>query len=304
MIKVDTVSKWYGMVVGVNRLAVELEKGVTGLLGANGAGKSTLLNLMAGLLKPSSGSVTMGGEDLFANPKALRHIGYCPSSNNLYEGLTGVEFVAYMGRLSGLLKTEAEKRAARALEDVAMGTGAKKRIHTMSKGMRQKVKMAQAMVHDPEVILLDEPLNGMDPEARARTIKLIRRWGKEGRYVLVSSHLLHEVEAMTSRILLLNHGKLLASGRVSQVRQAIAGRPMRIFLRVSNGRAMAERLIGWNCVHSLVFEAEERNLTVEVTDTADFQRRLTALLAEGDAGLEILNPLDDNLSAVFSYLVA
>lgn len=304
MIKVQKVSKWYGLVVGVNRISLELEPGVTGLLGVNGAGKSTLLNLMAGLLKPSSGSVSLDGEKIFANPDALRKVGYCPSPDSLYDDLTGVEFLIFMGRLSGMTRKAALEAADRALESVAMGEEARKRIRSMSKGMRQKVKMAQAVIHDPEVILLDEPLNGMDPPSRAQTIKAIRKWGEEGRCVLVSSHLLHEVESMTSRIVLVHHGKLLASGEVPQVRKAISSRPMRIFIRVADGRRLAVELVAWTSVHSVSFGKDAGSLTVEVTDAADFREKLTLLLAERETGIEILNPLDDNLSAVFSYLVA
>lgn len=304
MIRVENVSKWYGLVVGVNRISLDLEPGVTGLLGVNGAGKSTLLNLMAGLLKPSTGSVSFDGRPVFANPDVLRGIGYCPSPDSLYDDLTGIEFLVFMERLSGMSRKEALSAADRALESVSMGEESKKRIRSMSKGMRQKVKMAQAVIHEPEVILLDEPLNGMDPPSRAQTIKAIKKWGEEGRCVLVSSHLLHEVEAMTSRIVLVHHGKLLASGEVPQVRKAISSRPMRIFLRVANARQLAVELVAWHSVHSVSFGKEAGSLTVEVGDAADFRERLTLLLAERETGVEILNPLDDNLSAVFSYLVA
>ncbi len=304
MIRVENVSKWYGLVVGVNRISLEMEPGVTGLLGVNGAGKSTLLNLMAGLLRPSSGTVALDGQPTFANPAALRHIGYCPSPDHLYDELSGLQFVELMGRLSGLPAAQARARARASCDAVAMGEEAGKRIRSMSKGMRQKVKMAQALVHEPKVLLLDEPLNGMDPPSRAQTIEAIRRWGEEGRCVLVSSHMLHEVEAMTSRILLLHHGKLLASGEVPQVRQAIASRPMRVFMRCAQARSLASEMIGWDCLASLSFGSDGRSLTAEVSDTGAFRTRLSDLMAERDLGLEILNPLDDNLAAVFSYLVA
>ena len=303
MIRVENVSKWYGLVVGVNRISLTVEPGVTGLLGVNGAGKSTLLNLMAGLLDPSSGSVDLDGKPLFANPRALKDVGYCPSPDHFYEDVSGLEFVAYLGRLSGLTPSDARDRARRACDEVALGEEAGKNIRSMSKGMRQKVKMAQALVHDPPVLLLDEPLNGMDPPSRAQAIAAIRRWGEQGKCVLVSSHMLHEVEAMTSRILLLHHGKLLASGEVPQVREAIASRPMHIFLRCADARSLATEMISWSSVHAVSFGSEGRALTAEVTDMGDFRAKLGDLMAEREVGLEILNPLDDNLSAVFSYLV-
>ncbi len=304
MIRADRVSKWYGLVVGVNRVSLQVEPGVTGLLGVNGAGKSTLLHLLGGLLRPTAGSVTLEGRPVFGNPRALRRIGSCPASDRFWEEMRGVEFVAFLGELSGLPRKEALRRAERACDEVALGEERGKKISAMSKGMRQKVKMAQALVHDPDVLLLDEPLNGMDPPSRAQTVAAIRRWGEAGRCVLVSSHLLHEVEAMTSRILLLHYGRVLAEGEVPQVRQAIASRPLKVFLRCAEPRELASALVSWASVASVSFGGDGRNLTVEVADARDFQERLMALLAEREVGLEILNPLDDNLAAVFSYLVA
>lgn len=304
MIVAQNASKWYGMVVGINRVNLALEPGVTGLLGVNGAGKSTLLNLMAGLLKPSSGSVSLGDEPIFANPAALGRIGYCPSPDRFYEEMKGEEFVAYMGRLSGIGAAESLRRARLCCEEVALGEAVSYRVRRMSKGMRQKVKMAQALVHDPEVLLLDEPLNGMDPESRAQTIRLIRRWGEAGKCVVVSSHVLHEVEAMTSRIVLVHHGRILAAGQVPEVREAISARPLQVFLRCRSARELALALVAWPSVKSLSFGADERNLTVETADAAAFYAALGTLLAQTDLGLEVLNPLDDNLAAVFQYLVA
>jgi ABC-2 type transport system ATP-binding protein len=304
VIRAQNASKWYGMVVGINRVTLALEPGVTGLLGVNGAGKSTLLNLMAGLLKPSSGTVTLGDGPIFANPHTLRRIGYCPSPDRFYEEMKGDEFVAYLGRLSGLGAAQALRRARQSCEEVALGEAVAYRIRRMSKGMRQKVKMAQALVHDPEVLLLDEPLNGMDPESRAQAIRLIRQWGDAGKCVVVSSHVLHEVEAMTSRIVLVHHGRILAAGQVPEVREAISARPLQVFLRCRSSRELATALVGWPSVTSLAFGADARNLTVETSDAAAFYSGLGRFLAENEMGLEILNPLDDNLAAVFQYLVA
>ena len=304
MIRAENASRWYGLVVGVNRVSLALEPGVTGLLGVNGAGKSTLLNLLAGLLKPTAGTVTLDGRPVFGNPEALRRIGSCPAADRFWEEMAGVEFVAFLAGLSGYPRAEALRRAERACDEVSLGEERSKRISSMSKGMRQKVKMAQALVHDPQILLLDEPLNGMDPPSRAQTVAAIQRWGQEGRCVLVSSHLLHEVEAMTSRILLLHYGRVLASGEVPQVRKAIASRPLKVFVRSLDARSLASALIAWPSVASVSFAGDGRNLTVEVSDAADFRERLNDLLSEREVGLEILNPLDDNLSAVFSYLVA
>lgn len=304
MIRVQNASKWYGMVVGINRVSLEIEPGVTGLLGVNGAGKSTLMNLMGGLLKPSSGLVELDDRQIFGDIQALGQIGYCPSPDHFYEEMTGEGFVAFMGRLSGLSTKESLERARECCAEVALHEEAKKRIRKMSKGMRQKVKMAQALVHDPQVLLLDEPLNGMDPQSRAQTIGFIKKWGAEGKCVVVSSHVLHEVEAMTSRILLLHHGRVLASGEVPEVREAIASRPLKVFLRSGDARGLGAALVAWPTVASLTFGPDGKSLTAETTDAGAFYRELGRLLAERDYALEILNPMDDNLSAVFQYLVA
>jgi len=303
MISLMEVSRWYGMVLGLNRVSLDLESGVTGLLGVNGAGKSTLLNICAGLLLPSTGSVTLGGKSIFANPEALRLLGYCPSVDHFYEEMTGLDFVAYLARLSGYSQDEAMERAVRTCREVSLVEEAHYRMCRMSKGMRQKVKIAQALVHDPDVVLLDEPLNGMDPRSRVQTIELIRKLGEAGKHILVSSHVLHEVEAMTSRILLLDRGRILASGEVLEVREAIHSRPLRIFLRCADARLMGAELSAWPCVLSVSFSPDGRGITLEVSEAGRFYRDLTALLSKRDLGIEIINPLDDNLAAVFEYLV-
>ena len=220
-IVVREVSRWYGDIVGLSSASLEIAPGVTGLLGPNGAGKSTLARILTGSIRPSRGEVRILGEPVWGNPSLFRHIGYCPESDAVYEGLTAGAFLRGMLELCGVRGREATARARRALEDVGLEPDLRKPMGAFSKGMRQRAKLAQALLLDPEVLLLDEPLNGMDPLGRQQTIARIIEWGRSGRTVLVSSHILHEVEAMTPQVALLHRGKVLAHGDVHEIRDLI-----------------------------------------------------------------------------------
>ena len=209
----DRVSKWYGQVIGLNDVSVEVGPGVTGLLGPNGAGKSTFLKLITGQLKPSKGAVRVLDEPIWGNPGLFFRLGFCPEQDSFYERMTGLEWVTALTRLNGLSDTDATDAARRALDTVDLLDAADKKIGAYSKGMRQRVKLAQAVVHDPELLLLDEPLAGMDPIGRRKVIRLIKDWARAGKSVLVSSHILHEIEAMTSTILLINNGRIPGRGQ-------------------------------------------------------------------------------------------
>jgi len=209
-IATEHLSKWYGQVSGLNDVTVTVPPGITGLLGPNGAGKSTFMKLVTGQLKPSKGQVRVLGEPIWGNPGLYFRIGFCPEQDAFYERMTGLDWVTALVRLNGLSADEATAAARRALEAVDLMDAANKKIGAYSKGMRQRVKLAQAIVHDPELLILDEPLTGMDPLMRRRTIRLIKDWARAGKSVLVSSHVLHEIEAMTSNILLINNGRILA----------------------------------------------------------------------------------------------
>ena len=197
VVATDHVSKWYGQVIGLNDISVEVRPGVTGLLGPNGAGKSTFLKLVTGQLKPSKGTVRVLGEPIWGNPGLYARVGFCPEQDSFYERMTGLQWVTALVRLNGLSVTAARDAAREALDTVDLLDAADKKIGAYSKGMRQRVKLAQAVVHDPELLVLDEPLAGMDPIARRKVVRLIQRWGREGKSVLVSRHILHEIESMT-----------------------------------------------------------------------------------------------------------
>jgi ABC-2 type transport system ATP-binding protein len=302
IVQAEHLSKWYGQVSGLNDVTVSIPPGITGLLGPNGAGKSTFMKLMTGQLKPSQGAIRVLGTSLWDTPAAFARVGFCPEQDAFYDRMTGLEWVTALVALNGLSQSEADAAASRALELVDLTGAAGKKIGAYSKGMRQRVKLAQALVHDPELLILDEPLTGMDPLQRRKTIRLVKDWARRGRHVIVSSHILHEIEAMTSNILLITNGRILAEGNVHQIRELIDTHPHTVHVRAAAPRALAARLIGDEGVTSITFEPEA--ITVETRQPDVFYQRITELAASGEAGAiaEVTSP-DDNLQAVFSYLV-
>lgn len=302
VLTIDHLSKWYGQVIGLNDVSVRVPSGITGLLGPNGAGKSTLMKLVTGQLKPSQGQLRVLGEPAWDNPGLYFRIGFCPEQDAFYDRMTGRAWVTGLLTLNGFDEEEALSIADKAIERVGLSHAAEKKIGAYSKGMRQRIKLAQAVAHDPELLILDEPLAGMDPLARRRTIRLIREWAREGRSVLVSSHILHEIEAMTANILLINNGRILAEGNVHQIRELIDEHPHTVHVRASDPRALARQFLTEEDVRSLRFE--EDAVIVETDKPDAFYMRLTALAASGDLGeiREVTSP-DDNLQAVFQYLV-
>jgi len=302
IVTADHVSKWYGQVIGLNDVSVNVPSGITGLLGPNGAGKSTFMKLITGQLRPSKGDVKVLGEPIWGNPRLYFQIGFCPEQDSFYERMTGLEWVTALVRLNGLNDKEAEEAARRALTAVDLMDAAGKKIGAYSKGMRQRVKLAQALVHDPALLILDEPLAGMDPIARRKTIRLIRDWARAGKSVIVSSHILHEIESMTANILLINNGRILAEGDVHHIRDLIDEHPHTVYVRADNPRALARDFLDNADVITLRFEAGA--VVVETGKPDVFYARLTELAATGEFGTieEVTSP-DDNLQAVFKYLV-
>jgi ABC-2 type transport system ATP-binding protein len=302
IITADHVSKWYGQVIGLNDVSLAVPSGITGLLGPNGAGKSTFMKLITGQLKPSKGSLSVLGEPIWRNPRLYFRIGFCPEQDAFYERMTGLEWLTALVRLNGVDEPAAKGMARHALDLVDLADAAGKKIGAYSKGMRQRVKLAQALAHDPELLILDEPLAGMDPLARRKTIKLIKEWGREGKSVIVSSHILHEIESMTSNILLINQGRILAEGNVHQIRDLIDDHPHTVYIKSERPRALAREFLADDDVLSLKFEDEA--VVVQTARPDAFYARLTDLAASGAHGAihEVTSP-DDNLQAVFQYLV-
>jgi ABC-2 type transport system ATP-binding protein len=302
IVTAEQLSKWYGQVIGLNDVSVTVPAGITGLLGPNGAGKSTFLKLITGQLKPSKGKVRVLGEPIWDNPALYHQIGFCPEQDSFYERMTGLEWVTALVRLNGVTDAEASAMARRALEDVELTDAANKKIGAYSKGMRQRVKMAQAIAHEPDLLILDEPLAGMDPIARRKTIRMIKDWGRAGRSIIVSSHILHEIESMTANILLINQGRILAEGNVHQIRDLIDEHPHTVYIKADQTRALAREFLTQDDVLSLKFE--EDAVVVQTGRPDVFYARLTNLAASGQLGVihEVTSP-DDNLQAVFQYLV-
>lgn len=303
MIVLQNASRWYGQVIGLNDVTCQIGAGITALLGQNGAGKSTLMRLVTGQLKPTTGDVTVFGMRPFANIEVYRLLGYCPEIDNFYESMTGREFVVYLARLVGYDAAEARRRADRVLETVGMADRCDKRIAGYSKGMRQRIKLAQAMVHDPKVILLDEPLNGLDPVGRRDYMALLSDLVDQGVGILVSSHILYEVEQMTKSILLLHRGRLLATGDLRVIRSLIDKHPHRIRIESPEPRRVAEELVRLPYVLSMQFDFAGGALELECKEPDRFYDELPSLVIEHDLPVSGFTSPDNNLEAVFRYLV-
>ncbi|GHB02903.1 ABC transporter ATP-binding protein [Streptomyces termitum] len=297
---IDHVSRWFGNVVAVNDITMSIGPGVTGLLGPNGAGKSTLINMMGGFLDPSTGTVTLDGTPVWRNESVYRSIGVVPEREAMYDFLTGREFVVANAELQGL----GAKEAQRALATVEMEYAQDRKIATYSKGMRQRVKMASALVHEPAVLLLDEPFNGMDPRQRMQLMELLRRMGAEGRTVLFSSHILEEVEQLASHIEVIVAGRHAASGDFRRIRRLMTDRPHRYLVRSSDDRALAAALIADPSTAGIEVDAAEGGLRIQAVDFGRFTELLPRVAREHGIRLLTVSPSDESLESVFSYLVA
>jgi ABC-2 type transport system ATP-binding protein len=295
-------SRWYGQVIALNDVTTTVGPGVTGLLGPNGAGKSTFLKLAAGQLAPSQGEVRVLGKPAWGSPELFHRVGVCPETDAFWEGLTGQQFLVALLRLTGFDEAECRRRAQAALEQVALTEARDRKIGGYSKGMRQRIKLAQALAHEPDVLLLDEPLSGMDPVNRRRTVDLVKRLGREGKTVVVSSHILHEVEAMTRRVLLIHNGRILAEGDVREIRDLMDEHPHTVALRARDPRRLAQAVVGAPHVLSLSFGPEGEWVTVQTARPDEFYAALADAAVE--AGVSEMYSPDENLESVFRYLVA
>ncbi|MBC8185190.1 ABC transporter ATP-binding protein [candidate division KSB1 bacterium] len=303
IIKLENLTKCYGQVIGINNLSLSIESGVTGFLGPNGAGKSTLLKILTGQLKPTQGVATLWGEPVWNNYKLNSKIGYCPEHEDFYPHLTGYDFVFYMVRMHGFSKSEAKNRALKAIETVDMSEARNKRIGAYSKGMRQRIKLAQAIAHEPELLFLDEPLAGMDPLGRREMIQLIKRWGSNGKAVVVSSHILHEVEEMTNSILLINHGNIIAEGDIYEIRRLIDNHPLHVTIGCDNPNLLTSKLLEYDDVLSVQFDRDRSEVCIQTNQPDDFHRRLPKLALDNKISIFSLQSPDENLQSVFEYLV-
>ena len=293
------VSRWYGNVVAVNGMSFSASPGITGLLGPNGAGKSTVLHMLSGFLEPSAGEVTVLGEPAWGNPELYRKLGLVPERESVYGSLSGFEFVRLNARLQGL--PEPERAAREAIRLVDLEDAADRKTGGYSKGMKQRIKVAAALVHDPEVLLLDEPFNGADPRQRLHMTELFRRLAADGRTIIFSSHILEEVERLAERVLVVVGGRLAASGDFREIRRLMTDRPHTFTLRTSDDRRLAAALVAHESV--LGVELGDGRLTVRTSQLGAFALAIPAIARACDVTLRELRPTDESLEDVFSYLV-
>jgi ABC-2 type transport system ATP-binding protein len=298
-IQLDHVSRWYGNVVAVNDVSFALGAGVTGLLGPNGAGKTTLLHLLAGLLAPSAGVVRIGGRPAFGDTSIYTMVGLVPEREAVPGYVTGREFVRLNAELQGI--DHAVAAADRAIGTVEMADAADRQIRTYSKGMRQRIKLAAALVHEPRILLLDEPFNGMDPRQRLHMMELLKRMAAEGRAILFSSHILEEVERLAEAVLVVYAGRLAASGDFRSIRRLMTDRPHRFTIRSSDDRALGAALLANPAVFGV--DLLDGRLAVQASDLGTFARILAPIARTSGIRLHELTPTDDTLESVFSYLV-
>jgi ABC-2 type transport system ATP-binding protein len=299
LLSLTGVSRWYGNVVAVNDVTFEVAAGITGLLGPNGAGKTTLLHMMAGFLAPSAGEVQLDGTPTWRHPEVYRSIGFVPEREAVYSFLTGRQFVVASARLSGV--ADAEAAADRAIDMVELRDAARRSIGGYSKGMRQRVKVAAALVHDPPTLILDEPFNGMDPRQRLSMMDLLRAMAADGRTILFSSHILEEVERLSDRVLVVVAGRLAASGDFRRIRRLMIDRPHRFTLRSSDDRRLARELLANPEVEAV--ELRDGVLSVRTRDYGALTRAVAPAAQRAGVSLLELRPADESLESVFSYLV-
>jgi ABC-2 type transport system ATP-binding protein len=303
LISFHDCSVWYGQVIGMNDISVEIGQGVTALLGQNGAGKTTMMRLITGQMRPTTGDVRVLGMDPFANVEVYKRLGYVPDIDNFPEHLSGWEFVYRMARLNGFDHASAGSRTDAVIEEVGMADRCRRRLKGYSKGMRQRIKLAQAMLNDPDILLLDEPLNGLDPVGRREYMDHLSRVAARGKAVIVSSHILFEVEQMTRSIMLMHRGRMLASGDLRSIRDLIDRHPHRIRILTEHPREVASRLMALPYVISAEVDPAEQEVEIRTKQPAQFYDALPALVLESGLSLYGFESPDNNLESVFHYLV-
>lgn len=302
LVQFRSVTKWYGAVIGVNDVNVELSSGITGLLGPNGAGKSTLIKLLTGQLRPSLGEVSVCGSPA-RTAVARRHLGYCPDADAFYEEMTGRQFVTTMARLHGMSRTNATTRTEAVLAEVGMLDRADRKLRGCSKGMRQRIKLAQALVHEPDVLVVDEPLNGIDPVGRRELMDLFRRCADRGQAVLVSSHILDEMDELADRIIFMGRGRVLAVGTLPDIRAMFAEQPLQVRIQTPDQRAMSAQLIAWENVLKIELQGTDV-LLLKVIRPNEFFERFARQVVESVFDVRHLETMDATTEATFEYVMS
>ena len=303
LIVFDNVSKFYGDVLGVNRVNLAIGPGVTSLVGPNGSGKTTLMNLMTGLIWPTKGSCSVLGLSAQDPERFFRVVGYCTQFDSFAKGITGREFVYDSLRLHGLNDRDAAIRTQESLDRVHMTDAADRKVAAYSKGMRQRVRLAQSISHRPRVLVLDEPLNGLDPMARAESMALFSQFGKEGMHIVISSHILHEVDRMSDQVILLSSGYVVAEGQIQGVRDEVKEHPMQIMVRCSHPALLAAKLFAQEHIVEAKLHVDGKGLLIRTRDADRFYRLLQQIVLEGEVDLEAVSPADDDVNSVYQYLI-
>ncbi len=304
MIVFEDVSKFYGEILGVNRVNLSIAPGITSLVGPNGSGKTTLMNLMTGLLKPTRGRISVLGTSPNDPQELFRKVGYCAQFDSFPRGATGREFIEFYLRTHGASARALDNLTQQALERVSMVEAADRKVAGYSKGMRQRIRLAQSIAHNPAVLILDEPLNGLDPMARAEIIRLFRQLAAEGLYLIISSHILHEVDMMSDSVVLLNNGYVVAEGNVHGVRDEIEEHPMQILIRCDRPQTLAARVFEQDGVVEARLHDDRQGLFVKTRRPDEFYLLLNRVVLDGDVRIESVAPADDDLNAVYQYLIS
>jgi ABC-2 type transport system ATP-binding protein len=299
----EDISKFYGEILGVNRVNLTIAPGITSLVGPNGSGKTTLMNLMTGLIQPTRGRVSVVGISPSEPRELFRRVGYCGQFDSFPKGMTGYDFIYSFLLVHGFGKKEADAKAWRAIERVDLVEAAHRKVAAYSKGMRQRIRLAQSIAHEPSVMILDEPLNGLDPMARAETTRLFRQLAKEGLHLIVSSHILHELDEMSDRVVLINNGYILAEGGIGGVREEMEEHPMQIMIRCDRPQEFAARVFTSGNVVEAQLHKDKQGLFIKTRNADAFYLLLNRVVAEGELNIESVAPVDDNLNAVYHYLI-
>ena len=297
------VSKFYGEVLGINRVSLSIPMGITGLVGPNGSGKTTLLNLLTGLLRPTRGTVKVLGFSPYEPESLFGSVGYCTQYDAFPKGFTGYQFLYSLLRVHGLNRVDADELTCSALERVKLIDASKRKIAGYSKGMRQRVKLAQALCHNPRVLVLDEPLNGLDPMARAEVISLFREHAKNGGHVIISSHILHEVDMISDQVVMLNGGYVVAEGDIQGVRSEMPEHPIQVLIRCDQPSRLASRLFEMDHVVEVKIQADQKGLLIRTRDADDFYLRLNRAVLETEIEVETVAPADEDVHSVYQYLI-
>jgi ABC-2 type transport system ATP-binding protein len=302
LIVLEDISRFYGEVLGVNRVTLSIPPGITSLVGPNGSGKTTLMNIMTGLVRPTRGTVRVLGVAPNDPDRLFRLLGYSTQFDSFPKGLTGFQFIYSFLRLFGYDHAECERLAWKAIQRVNLVEAAKRKVAGYSKGMRQRIKLAQAIAHDPRVLILDEPLNGLDPLVRAETISLFRELAAQGCHVILSTHILHEVDMISDQVILLSNGYVVAEGKISGVRSEISDQPMQVLIRCNRPSELASKVFDQDSVVEARLHADGGGLLIKTRDANKFYRLLNHIALNG-IEIESVAPADDNVNSVYEYLI-